>query len=246
MAPFSEEQTVPRCAGFGDTALTALIAFSAFGFTVDVSAADLDVGSQGLLKDADHFLKSDTPKLDKSLERVPLKGGVQHNVTPPPPHKLDGTAQSGTPDRTKALKAKTAQDATTLKSKIGNDLTNLLKRKPQKDKEQVLSADATSGIGIIGVKFVMAMGRPPIINRVFPGTPASEKGLRTNDIIIAVDGVPTFGLTKDEVYNMIVGTPNTPVTISVRRNQDFEVCKMLRMDFNDIKDPRVRRDYQSM
>jgi hypothetical protein len=184
------------------------------------------------------MLKLDVPRL--ATPKPPLKGSVQQIVvpTPPPPAKpLNGAAQDGG----KPLNGKATGGPKTL--------GGLFKRKPKIDsevKQDMLNAQAQLGIGIIGVKFVMAFGRPPVINRVFPGTPAFEQGLKADDIIVAVDGVPTFGLTKDEVFNMIVGTPNTPVSVSVRHNQDFRVCKMLRMDFNEIKDPKVRRDYQSM
>jgi hypothetical protein len=186
--------------------------------------------------EAEPMLKLDVPKL--AAPKPPLKGGVQQTVTPPPPAPAK-PLNGGTSDSSKTLNGKSK----------ANGLGGLFKRKPKLDaetKQDMLNAQAQLGIGIIGVKFVMALGRPPVINRVFPGTPAFEQGLKTDDIIVAVDGVPTFGLTKDEVFNMIVGTPNTPVSISVRHNQDFRVCKMIRMDFNDIKDPRVRRDYQSM
>ena len=184
------------------------------------------------------MLKLDVPRL--AAPKPPLKGSVQQTVipTPPPPAKpLNGTAQDGG----KPLNGKASGGP--------KALGGLFRRKPKLDSaltQDTLNAQAQLGIGIIGVKFVMVVGRLPVINRVFPGTPAFEQGLKTDDIIVAVDGVPTFGLTKDEVFNMIVGTPNTPVSISVRRNQDFRVCKMLRMDFNEIKDPKIRHDYQSM
>jgi hypothetical protein len=106
-----------------------------------------------------------------------------------------------------------------------------------------LTAQTESGIGIIGVKFVMFIGRPPVINRVFQQTPAYEMGLQVNDTIVAVDGVPTHGLTKEEVYDMIIGTPGTPVTLSIKRQGDFMAVTMTRMDLNDITDPFIRRDY---
>jgi C-terminal processing protease CtpA/Prc len=207
-----------------------LIAFLQFS-----SAGSWATGAE---PDPDTLLKPDTPKFDNSIKpRAPLKGGVQHNAV------LN-------PEKSKPLKAKVNTEGNdTLKGKTDNFNANLLKRRAKADKEKTkepLSAEATEGIGIIGIKFVMAFGKPPVINRVFPGTPASEKGLRPDDIIVAVDGVPTFGLSQNEVYNMIIGTPNTPVTLSLRREQDFQSCKMNRMDFNDIKDPRVRRDYQNM
>lgn len=110
-------------------------------------------------------------------------------------------------------------------------------------KQDNLDAQVESGIGIIGVKFIMVIGRPPVINRVFPQTPAFEKGLKPDDVIVAVDGIPTYGLAKEEVYDMIVGTPGTPVTLSIKRAGDFMAVTMTRMDLNDITDPFIRRDY---
>ncbi|MBI4534593.1 MAG: PDZ domain-containing protein [Candidatus Melainabacteria bacterium] len=106
-----------------------------------------------------------------------------------------------------------------------------------------LNAQAQSGIGIIGVKFVMVINRPPVINKVFPLTPAARWGLKINDVIVAVDGVPTFGLAKEEVYDMIIGLPDTPVTLSLVRDGDYFVVTLTRMDLNEITDPWVRRDY---
>ena len=179
----------------------------------------------------DAILKPDVPKFD-GLNRLrqPLKGAVQHSEKALPKLPLNGGAADGG----------------SLSGKAAAENGRLLKGKAKSEKAQILHSEAESGIGIIGVKFVMGMGRPPIINRVFPGTPAWEKGLRPRDIIIAVDGIPTFGLSKEEVYNMIIGTPHTPVTISFRRNSDFQVRKMERMDFNELTDPRVRQDYQNM
>jgi len=182
-------------------------------------------------------LKLDIPKLDLSLKRkkmAPLKGSVRHSEKIPSKAKAPQTGYAGANQNTGVLGKGTA------------DKSGFLKGKAKQDRSDTLSAELQSGIGIIGVKFIMAFGRPPVINRVFPGTPAAENGLRPNDVIVAVDGIPTFGLTKDEVYNMIVGTPRTPVTISFRRKSDFQVRTMQRMDFNDITDPQIRRDYQNM
>ncbi|MGH9547827.1 MAG: S41 family peptidase [Terriglobales bacterium] len=187
---------------------------------------------------ADNVLRSDTPKLDNTIPKssTMLKGGVVHHEKPEagkPPPKLSTGASTGKvkgglgrlfsgsakADKTKPLRATAANN------------------------DSKLDASVESGVGIIGVKFVLAFGRPPVINRVFPGTPAANVGLRNGDVIVAVDGVPTFGLSKEEVYQMIVGTPGTPVTLSVSRAGDFIARTMNRMDFNDLTDPAVRRDY---
>ncbi len=110
--------------------------------------------------------------------------------------------------------------------------------------DRTLSGQVESMIGIIGVKFIMFAGAAPVISQIFPYTPAAGSDLRLRDVIVAVDGIPTLGLTKDEVYDMIVGTPGTPVTLSVRgAGDEFRAVTLTRMDLNELKDPLVRRDY---
>jgi len=188
--------------------------------------------------DDDAILKLDIPKYDLTIPKSDklLKGGVQHSEAQKQ-GRISGDAAKANIDLGATKKKRERfglfglgrpDNSRNLKSNLRND---------------ALNSQIESGIGIIGVKFVLGFGRPPIINRVFPGTPAYNSGLRVNDIIVAVDGIPTSGLTKEEVYNMIVGTPNTMVTVSVARGGDFLARTMTRMDFNDIADPGVRRDY---
>jgi len=182
------------------------------------------------------LLKPDVPKLDNSTpekteqaergQKGPLQGKVQHNEK----------AYNGSPIL-KSGAGRTGRYIPNLKGKASDGQLSAGAR------DDRLNAQAESGIGIIGVKFVMFMGRPPVINRVFPQTPAAQRGLLPNDVIVAVDGVPTLGLSKEEVYDMIVGTPGTDVTLSLRREGDYKVVTMTRMDLNDITDPFVRRDY---
>lgn len=177
------------------------------------------------------LLKPDVPKLDTPVEtpKKTLKGNVQHShkEPQPAPRRLNtGTSQSN--------------------SSLGiPGLGRLGGRSPLKSqaKNNALDAGVMAGIGIIGVKFEMVIGRPPTIKIVFSGTPASDQGIRTNDVIVAVDGIPTYGLTKEEVFDLIVGTPHTPVTLSLQRGSDVSVKKLTRMDFNDIPDPQVKADY---
>jgi hypothetical protein len=109
--------------------------------------------------------------------------------------------------------------------------------------DQNFAMQATSGFGIIGVKFVLVAGHPPVINRVFAGTPAAKVGLQNDDVIVAVDGVPTVGLTKEEVYDLIIGSPGTDVSMSIVRGGNVNVVNCTRMDINELVDPIVRRDY---
>jgi hypothetical protein len=179
------------------------------------------------------LLKPDVPKLDTSVEapKKTLKGTVQHShkePAPAPKRPLStGTNQSGSGFGIPGL-GRLGSNRNQMKAQVKNN---------------ALDASAMVGIGIIGVKFEMIVGRPPTIKIVFSGTPASDEGVKSNDVIVAVDGIPTYGLSKEEVYDLIVGTPHTPVTLSLQRGQDFSVKKLMRMDFNDIPDPQVKADY---
>lgn len=160
--------------------------------------------------------KMDTPP---QVERVPatLQGGVQHvDKRSNKKGRLMTGAKKGQSD---ALRARV------------------------KDDSNPLRAQAQTSVGIIGVKFIAQMGRPPVINEIFPNTPAEKVGLRISDMIVAVDGVPTSGLTKDEVFDLIVGTPGTAVSLSILRNGDYSAVSCVRMDINELLDPRIRRDY---
>jgi len=188
--------------------------------------------------DSDTVLKMDVPKMDQLPQHKTLKGGVFHHETLVP---KSSKLHSGASNNTAKLQDRDSKFGSG-KPKLG--ILNIFKAKAAQDKAAAaLNAQIQTGVGIIGVKFVLGYGLPPTINRVFAGTPAHSAGLRDKDIIIAVDGVPTSGLTKEEVYAMIVGLPDTPVTISVLRNGDFLAKTMNRMDFNDIPDPAVKADY---
>ncbi len=199
---------------------------AALGFILQCAPA-------AVFADDEVLLKPDVPKLDTHLEapKKTLKGTVQHS------HKQPEVAP-------KPVSAGVNQSGSSLgipgQGKLGSPRRNQLKAQTR---NSALDAGVMAGIGIIGVKFEMIVGRPPTIKLVFSGTPASDEGIRINDVIVAVDGIPTYGLTKEEVYDLIVGTPHTPVTLSLQRGQDFSVKKLTRMDFNDIPDPQVKADY---
>lgn len=185
------------------------------------------------LADDEILLKPDVPKMDTPVEAPAktLKGTVQHS------HKQADQQR-------KPVSAGVTQSRSNLGAAgIGKMAPPRRAQAKAQTGINMLNTGTLSGIGIIGVKFEMIIGRPPTIKIVFSGTPASDEGIRPNDVIVAVDGVPTYGLTKEEVYDLIVGTPHTPVTLSLQRGGDFSVKRLTRMDFNEIPDPQVKADY---
>jgi len=176
------------------------------------------------------------PKLDNSTpapapspvpqtKTEPLKAGVQH-------HQKLGKEK-------KNKKFKLSQE----KSRL--DMQTQSGRLQSNTNQGFFDTSAQSSIGIIGVKFLCQTGYSPVVNNVFPGTPAFVAGIVPEDVIVAVDGVPTAGLSREECYDLIVGTPNTPVTLSLRHGGEFRAKTLTRMDFSDIKDPRIRQAYLS-
>ncbi|MBX9666783.1 MAG: PDZ domain-containing protein [Candidatus Obscuribacterales bacterium] len=192
-------------------------------------AAILMLPSVGIAQE-EPVLKPDVPKMDTLPSKEPLKGGIEHHTK----------AQSEKKQK-KKLKAAASQSPFSGRSRTGGALDNNAFN-AQVD-ESRLDASAERSIGIIGVRFVAMIGSPPVINTVFSNTPAAVAGIVPNDLIVAVDGVPTSGLTRDECYDLIIGTPNTPVTLSLRRGHNFFVRTMNRMDLNDMRDPRIKHAY---
>lgn len=204
-------------------------------FVCDTAASAQSSQSQSM--DEPPVLKPDTPKLDTTspLPSRTLKGGVQHRALSN--HESSKKLSSGVLDVFKK------KNKTKLNGQTAKVDANSLLRSGANSNNNALTSTIQEGIGIIGVKFLLSFGHMPVINRVFPGTPAYTMGLHARDIIVAVDGVPTLGLSKEDVYGMIVGKPDTEVTISIKRGGEFIAKTLKRMDFNDIPDPLVRQDY---
>ncbi|MBI1269341.1 PDZ domain-containing protein [bacterium] len=192
------------------------------------NALALESGGGEGAEEAVPELKPLKPKFHKV---EPYKAGVQHNQVLKPKKKKVQKKKLRASSRADNYKGKD-QSASLDNSRLDASADSTM-----------LNSAALRGIGIIGVKFIAEGGLPPVINQVFRGTPAAEQGLRPNDAIVAVDGVPTYGLTREECYDLIVGSPNTPVTLSIRRGSNFSVHTMMRMDFTELTDPAVRRAY---
>jgi carboxyl-terminal processing protease len=60
----------------------------------------------------------------------------------------------------------------------------------------------------------------PVIVGIFRGSPADEAGLRTGDVVTAVDGQPTVGEDLDAVVERVRGEAGTPVVLTVRSGGD--------------------------
>jgi C-terminal processing protease CtpA/Prc len=71
-------------------------------------------------------------------------------------------------------------------------------------------------LGGVGVVVAKREGRLVVI-RALPGTAAAEAGLRTGDIVVAIDGVAAGPMTLETAVRRITGQPGTTVELVVVR-----------------------------
>jgi carboxyl-terminal processing protease len=85
--------------------------------------------------------------------------------------------------------------------------------------------DTKGEFGGIGIEISMEKGRPIVVAPI-EGTPAYKAGLRAGDIIIAINGEDTYGMSISEVVKKIRGKPGTKVKLTIYRpdeNKTFDV-----------------------
>jgi carboxyl-terminal processing protease len=69
----------------------------------------------------------------------------------------------------------------------------------------------------VGIQINKAPGEPLKVVTPLVGSPAYKAGIKSNDEIIAVDGVDTVPLTVNKLVRMITGKEGTAVTLTIKR-----------------------------
>ena len=98
-----------------------------------------------------------------------------------------------------------------------------------KDEFSEQNTSITSKICGIGVNISSIAGKIHIVN-VIDGTPAQIANLQAGDIIIDIDGKDANGMSISEVANLVRGPENTLVQLTILRNNDKFVKKILRKE----------------
>lgn len=81
----------------------------------------------------------------------------------------------------------------------------------------------------IGVNIASVSGKIQIIN-VMEGTPAQVSNLQAGDIIIDINGKDVNGLSLSDVANLVRGPENSIVNITIMRNKDKFLKKVMRKE----------------
>jgi|CXWL01.1.fsa_nt_gi carboxyl-terminal processing protease len=99
-------------------------------------------------------------------------------------------------------------------------------------------AELAAAFGGVGVALELsAEAGVPRIRHLMVGSAAGAAGARPRDLVLAVDGRSTQGLTLDEVLPSILGEPGTPVRLTLQREAEvFDLVVERRL----IKAPSVR------
>jgi carboxyl-terminal processing protease len=85
---------------------------------------------------------------------------------------------------------------------------------------KLTQGDFASSFGGIGATLNMNKDKQPIIVNTLPNTPAEKAGLKSNDIILAVDGKTTQNLTTDQVVSLVRGDAGTKVKLLILHEGD--------------------------
>ncbi len=87
--------------------------------------------------------------------------------------------------------------------------------------ENVLSGEFVG----IGVSLDYSTGSP-IISYTFDGSPADQAGIRSGDVITAIDGTITAGLKPEDVQALLLGDEGEDVTLSISRPSTGETLEL--------------------
>jgi carboxyl-terminal processing protease len=97
---------------------------------------------------------------------------------------------------------------------LGDQHTSYMDPDQQKAMDARLNGQEYEGIGA----FVDTTGTYLKIISPMPGSPAEKAGLKTNDLIVAVDGEDMAGKDGEYIRQHVIGPKGTTVTLTIRRS----------------------------
>lgn len=80
----------------------------------------------------------------------------------------------------------------------------------------------------------------PVVQEVFPDSPALRGGLEVGDVILEIDGFSTVGLTMDQIVSRIRGEAETTVSLLISRGEEQLELQMTRAE---VRVPNVKWSY---
>ena len=85
----------------------------------------------------------------------------------------------------------------------------------------------------IGIGIEVTTGADyPVVDSVFPDSPAAKAGMKVGDAIVKIDGQDVHGQNPDQTSNLIRGKAGTTVAITVQRGEQQIELKVVREAIN--------------
>lgn len=94
-----------------------------------------------------------------------------------------------------------------------------------------LSEQATGAYGGLGLEVMQRPDRALVVVSPIDDTPAARAGIRSGDIIVAVDGKPIASETQTDAVELLRGAPNSPVSLTIERDGEAEA-----LDFDLVRE----------
>lgn len=93
-----------------------------------------------------------------------------------------------------------------------------------------------------GVGIEMGVNREGLLTVIAPlkGTPAERAGMHAGDVILAIDGTSTDGMSTDEAVKLIRGEKGTPVVFKIYRDKKISEITVVR---DTIQVPTIDKSY---
>lgn len=100
---------------------------------------------------------------------------------------------------------------------------------------------ASRHTGVIGIYVVFSSGRP-VVSGVLPGSPAHQAGMHRGDLILAIDGYDTSGMTSERASALIRGPAGSTVTLRLDRRGQQVTIRVERSNFTSPTVQSARLD----
>lgn len=92
----------------------------------------------------------------------------------------------------------------------------------------------TQGPGIVGLDMLIHSQRYPVVQYVFPHTPADRQGIRAGDTLLAVNGVQLLGKSRAQVDAMIPDVPGERVSFVIARDGRLHEVTLTVMALSEV------------
>jgi predicted metalloprotease with PDZ domain len=88
--------------------------------------------------------------------------------------------------------------------------------------------------GIVGIDLIISNQHYPVIQQVFPKSPAARAGLRPGDTLLAVNGETVLGKSRRQVDIMISDVPGDLVMMSIRSGRNTKQIQLRVMPLSAV------------